>query len=138
MKYIIALGGETPIDPERKFTSLLGDWNPNGRLVKVSDEDYDLAAETWSMFRGSVVARSTRKDSKGKRYLNQLHRLVAQRMWIGKEQFNHTILVFFKNGDRYDMQRENLEIRQRGANRERDPERRKMLKEMTERINKGR
>ncbi|MDP1909755.1 MAG: hypothetical protein Q8K85_15760 [Hyphomicrobium sp.] len=138
MKYIIALGGEMLIDPERKFASLLGDWNPNGRLVKVSDEDYDFASEVWTLFRGSVVARSTRKDSKGRKYLMQLHRLVAQRVWTGKEQFDHTILVFFKNGDRYDMRRENLEIRARGANRNRDPELRRALKEMTERINAGR
>jgi len=138
MKYIIAIGGETPIDPERKFTTLLGDWNPNGRLVKVSDEDYDFASKVWTLFRDGVVSRSTKKDSKGRRYLMQLHRMIAQRMWTGEETFNHSILVFFKNKDKYDMQRENIELRKRGANRERDPERRKMLKEMTERINKGR
>ncbi len=138
MKYIIALGGETPIDPERKFTSLLGDWNPAGKLVKVSDEDYDLASEVWTLFRGSVVSRSTRKDSRGRRYLLQLHRMIAQRMWTETGQFNQNSIVVFKNGDRYDMRRENLEIRQRGMNKERDPEQRKMLREMTEKINEGR
>lgn len=114
MKYIIALGGESLINPDGEHDDLLGDWNPLGTLVKVDDQDYDLASEAWMLFRGTVVARSKARDARGKRFLLQLHRVIAMRMWKGEEAFSHLHIVKFKNEDRLDMRRENLLIMKRG------------------------
>lgn len=114
MKYIIALGGNIPINPDGKYNDLIGNWNPLGQLVKVSDEDYDLSHENWVVFRGAIVSRSKHKNSKGVRYLLQLHRLIGMRIWKGEEPFSHLLCVNFINGDKYDMRRENLKIVKRG------------------------
>lgn len=113
MKYIIAIGGNELIDPEGSHQALLGDWNPYGKLVKISNEDYDLTSEVWTVFRGSIVSRSKNKSSKGTRYLLQLHRVIAHRMWLNETPFSHTQIVKFKDGDRYNMQRENIMIVER-------------------------
>ncbi|MBT9169455.1 MAG: hypothetical protein DDT19_02815 [Syntrophomonadaceae bacterium] len=113
MKYIIALGGNELINDGR-YTNILGDYNPMGKLVQVSDEDYDLKDEEWTVFQGVVTSLRKHKSSKGSRYYLQLHRLIAQRLWSGDEPFSHNHIVRFKDGNRYNMQRENIVIEVRG------------------------
>jgi len=117
MKYLIAIGGNEPIKQNQENDSFLPEnWNPNGKLIKISDEDVDLTDESWVLFKGAVIARSKTKSSKGKRFLMQLHRLIAQRIWANKSEtsLSHNHIVKFKDGDKYNMQRENIEICERG------------------------
>ncbi|MBT9169260.1 MAG: hypothetical protein DDT19_02614 [Syntrophomonadaceae bacterium] len=114
MRYIIALGGNEPINPDGRYTDVLGSYNPNGRLVVISDEDYDLKDEDWTIFQGTITSLTKHKSSKGSRYYLQLHRIIAQRVWSGDEPFSHNHIVKFKDGNRYNMQRENIVIEVRG------------------------
>lgn len=80
-----------------------------GDVILVSDDDVDLlAAHRWRVGQKGYVTHSDR-DDEGKQHFPKLHRLIAQRM-LGDVKLTSDALVLFRNEDRADCRRENLEI----------------------------